>query len=148
MVGLASEVLIVSYEKRGLMLNDEKVALSAVEEWVREFHKYGDKFDCIEILHDGYAEDDDGNEIKHEHCYAVFVNSQSHLIDDFPPHEIVGTGMVRHRPDDFCIYAWLNEETESVFVNAPDREDAGLSWSETIKIILAIEKKYAPEERE
>lgn len=124
-------------------------AIEFLKEWVLEFHQCGDKWDCIEIIQDGYAEDDDGEPIEHEPCYAIFINKNSHLIDVFPEHENATVGhvtLVHKRSDDYCAYVWINEETDNIDINTPDADEGCLTWEEAVQIILAIEKRYKNDE--
>ena len=122
------------------MDDEHQRALAIVEDWVRDFHHYGDWPDCILIVHEGYAEDDDEKPILQEPVYSVYINSKSDVIDMFPPLE-TAFGLVVHSADNFWITACLMEETDFVHINVPEAEEGYLSWPEAAQIILAIEEK-------
>lgn len=128
------------------MTKIETKALEILQEWILEYHNYEDKFDCIEIIHDGFAELEDGSPDENDYLYAIFINEKSHLIEEFPPMENLVAGyvsMVGHRDEDCCLYASVNNTTKTVDINLPSDEPNKLSWKEAAKIIVAIDKKYS-----
>jgi hypothetical protein len=128
------------------MTKQDAKAIKILENWIEEFHNYEDKFDCIEIIHDGFAENDDGSENEDEPRYAVFINKASHLVEQFPPLDravMAFASFVIHRDEDFCIYVYLNTKTGNIDINIPDDQPNKLTWKEASKNIIAIDKKYS-----
>ena len=128
------------------MSKTEAKALKILREWILEFHNYGDKFDCIEIIHDGYVERDDGSSDENEYIYAIFINEKSHLIEEFPPIDRFVSSfasMVGHRNEDYCLYAVVNNNTQAVDINMSSDEPGKLSWESAAQIVAAIDKKYS-----
>ena len=123
------------------MDDEHQRALAIVKDWIQDFHLCGDFPDCIAIVHEGFAEDDDGNAVPEEPLYAMYINRDSHLIDVFPPLETSFFGLVVRSPDNYKISACLMEETDFVHISVPEAEEGYLSWPEAAQIILAIEEK-------
>lgn len=112
--------------------------------WAMEYHDCGDFPHQVKIVHDGYAEDEDGNTDESEICYAIFVHKNSGDTNfTFPEHDVTHN-LIGHRPEqECCFYVWLKEDTDgSVSVDVISDGDSDLDIDIFRKAIIKIEKDY------
>ena len=107
--------------------------------WALEYHESGEYDDAVNIVFDGYLEDDDGCTDEAQPCYAIFVHKDS-LQRHFPPHDN-SHGFIAHRPDqEVCFYVWLNlDSSEDQEINEPESD---INIDEFYDIIIELDRRY------
>lgn len=115
--------------------------------WACIFHECGDFPDEIKILHDGYAESDDGTQDESSICYCIFIHKKSGKVGfEFPSHEIAH-GLVVHRPDEeACFMVWVKDDQGTIAVENVGEGDTNLDINIFHKAIIKLDHNYYPDE--
>lgn len=115
--------------------------------WTCIFHECGDFPDEIKILHDGFAENDDGSQDESSICYAVFIHKNSGKLGfEFPTHDSTH-GLVIQRPDEeACFTVWIKDNDGDIISEHVTDGDSNLDLAIFHKAIITLDKHYYPSE--
>lgn len=147
--------------------NDERDYTPVIESWIRRFistmdedrdlypgNDSGDAPFGVKIIFDGFGDklwiDDNGDcqyasggDMKWK-SFTVFVHKNS-LTDEFVPHEMRYFALLHRPKEEVCIYAWYNEETDTVdVIPFEDNYSTELDTQFVVDLIFSIHQRDNP----